>query len=63
MKALHWGDVIDFMAFAAGVLLLLSGCAQLPAGSYLEGGAGYSKDSGITGKAVLHIPLDRALRK
>jgi len=43
------------------LLALLSGCASaprpaLPAGSYFEGRAGYSKD-GPSAKAVLHIPL------
>lgn len=40
--------------------LMTAGCGstgRLPAGSYLEGRAGYSKDSGVTGKAILHIPL------
>lgn len=38
--------------------LLLTGCAQLPPGSYARLATGYGKD-GPSGKAVLHIPLGR----
>ena len=48
---------------AAFALAVLPGCAQLPAGSYLEAGGGFSKDSGVTGKALVHIPLDRGFAK
>lgn len=39
----------------------LSGCGTtgltFPPGSYVEGGGGYSKDTGTTANVVVHIPL------
>lgn len=43
-------------AILLALTLLLTGCAQLPPGSYARLATGYGKD-GPSGKAVLHIPL------
>lgn len=49
------------LIIAVAVIPFLSGCAgapKLPPGSYLEGTAGYTKENGIGGNVVVHIPLD-----
>jgi len=45
---------------------LLTGCStaqNFPPGSYLEGDAGYSKDTGPTISGTIHIPLGRGYAK
>jgi len=50
-------------AFALLGLAYFTGCSNsnqpaLPQGSYLDAGAGWSKDEGVTGTVNVHIPLD-----
>lgn len=52
----HVPPVIAALAIAA---LLVTGCAgaKLPPGSYAEARTGFSKDSGPSGKLLIHVPL------
>lgn len=63
-------SVLWWLAVAGLIGLALTGCGSapqqlppLPKGSYAEGDAGYSKDTGPTAGITVHIPLDGGYSK